>query len=416
MDLIKRFVQGLSFGKKEVGPRWRTPAVLDRGPLGDARLALNERGHGMAMWENKGTIWSMPVGPRSSPALLRLPVGEGVTPRIALNSEGRGIVLWQSDLSGEMELLGKILGAGDDMAQVIFRTRGCISHLQAATDRRSNVLVVWLHEEQGQFEVLTQSYDARELSWEQLPTVLSIPSVETLKPHIAVNDRACAMVLWEVREKDFEGLVASHYWPSDRIWSDRPVPVVDHATRHHQVVMDELGNALAVWIHAPYGQRATLEASFYDVHCSEWQPPQVLSSAHIMTPPRLVMSARGEALVAWSQGEGHGNSHLYCKAFSKGLWASEAECLESGHGVVRDFAIAVGSEGQAGLLTIQEGPDGYWPSARLRQGHWSAPVSLSPASRVPCSSPRMALCPQGASVLWIQGTGNDKLLTLSESS
>ncbi|HJW73094.1 MAG TPA: hypothetical protein VJ486_09565 [Geothrix sp.] len=416
LDFLKRFVQGISLGKPDLAHHWRTPGILDRGALGEARLALNGRGHGTALWENAGALWSMPIGPRSSPALMRLPMGEGENPRIVMNSDGRGVALWQSEVMGEKQLLGKVLGSGDSMAHVIFWTNGQISHLQAAADRRGNALVVWLHEKAGQFEVMAQSFDARTETWEQEPTVLSIPSTESLKPHIAVNDRERAMVLWEVHGKEFEGLVASHYWPSDRIWSDRPVPVVSHATLHHQVVMDDPGNAMAIWIHAPHGQRSTLEASFYNVQRCEWDEPLVLASAQSMTPPRIVMTGNGEALAAWCQGEGRGPARLYCKAFTKGKWDTAVECLDAGQGGVRDFAIALDSEGQAGLLAVHQGADVQWVSARLRQGDWSPPMPFSQASQAPCSSPRLAICPQGASALWIQGEGHNKALMLSETT
>lgn len=416
MEFLKRFAHGMGLAKSEAGPRWRTPATLDRGNLGEACLALDGQGHGLALWENDGGLWTMPIGPRSSPALMRLPLSEGSTPRMVLNPDGRGIALWQAEVAGERQLLGKILGGGESMAQVIFRTRGRIQHLQAAVDRRGNALVVWLHATDGGFEVMAQAFDTRGSTWEQAPTTLGIPTSEAVEPRIAVNHREHAMVLWEVQDPLFEGLVASHYWPSDRIWSDRPVPVVSHATRQHQVVMDDMGNALALWIHAPYGQRSVLEASFYDVQHSEWGEPEILGSAQAFSAPQLVMSGGGEALAAWCQGEGHGASRLLAKAFGKGKWEAEVECLELGREPVQDFAIALGPEGRAGMLAVHHGPEGDWISARLRQAQWSAPVQLGTVSQVSHSSPRLRLCPQGASALWIQGQGKEKALILAETS
>lgn len=415
MESLKRFAQGIGLGKSEPVSHWRTPAVLDRGTLGEACLALDGHGHGSALWGNNGELWTMPIGPRSTPALVRLPLGEGTTPRIVLNPDGRGIALWQAEVSGERQILGKILGGGDTMAHVIFRTAGLIRHLQAAVDRRGNALVVWLLELDGRCDVLAQSFDTRGLTWEQEPSTLGLSSAPTIEPRLAVNYREHAMVLWEVEDGPFEGLVASHFWPSDRIWSDHPVPVVSHATHQHQVVMDDQGNALALWIHAPYGQRSVLEASYYDAHHCEWGEREILSSSDVMSSPRLVMSGDGDALVAWCQGEGHGASHLFAKTFLKGKWDPRVECLNPGQGPVRDFAIGLGPEGQAGLIVVHHGPEGDWVSTRLRKLAWSAPVHVVPASHQPCSSPRLAFCPQGVSALWIQGEGREKSLILTET-
>jgi hypothetical protein len=416
MELLKRFAHGIRLGKSANESPWRSPVTLDRGRLGEACLALDGRGHGSALWENNGCLWTMPIGPRIPPAMMRRPLGEGRTPRIILNPSGRGIALWQSEVAGERQLLGKILGSGGTTAHTIFRTSGWIRHLQAAVDRRGNALVVWVHELDGRFEVMAQSFDTRGLAWEGEPTRLGLPSMESVEPRIAVNHREHAMVVWEVQDSSFEGLVASHYWPSDHIWSDRPVPVVSSATRHHQVVMDDLGNALALWIRAPYGQRSTLEASFYDGHRSEWGQPEILGNAHDFSAPQLVMSGAGEALAVWCQGEGHGASRLFAKGFVKGTWDATVECLDQGREPVQDFAIALDSEGQAGLLAVHQGSEGTWVSARLRQQQWSAPMQLGPASQGGISSPRLKLCPQGASALWIQGAGKEQALVLTETS
>jgi hypothetical protein len=416
MDLLKRFARGIRFDKGKAGPRWRTPVNMDRGNLGEACLALDGNSQGTALWENGGRLWTMPIGPMTAPALMRLPLGEGATPRLVMNSDGRGIALWQIVVEGERQLLGKILGSGDSLANVVFRTQGRVSHLQAAVDRRGNALVVWLHEVEGRFEVMAKSFDTRGLAWEQEPTTLSKLATNAVEPRIAVNHREHAMVLWEVQDSGSESLVASHYWPTDRIWSDRPVPVVSHATRHHQVVMDDFGNALALWINAPYGQRTTLEASFYDGQRSEWGEPEVLGNAHFFSPPQLAMSGAGEALAVWSQGEDHGAPRLFAKAFKKGKWEADVECLDLGREPVLDFAIALGSEGQAGLLAVHQRPEGDWVSARLRQPRWSPPVQLGPVSQLPLSCPRLRLCPRGGSALWMQGEGKEKALILCETT
>ncbi|MFN7957634.1 MAG: hypothetical protein U0P46_04815 [Holophagaceae bacterium] len=415
MESLRRLARSLRPDRSKEATTWRTPLVLDRGGIGEACLALDGQGLGTALWENGGQLWTMPVGPRSAPALVRLPLGPGMTPRIFLNPEGRGLALWQAVAREERQVLGKILGGAEGESQILFRTPGQIHHLQAAVDRRGNALVVWLLETGGRFEVMAQSFDTRGQSWEQVPTTLGLPGAATAEPRLAANHREHAMVLWAAQGGAWEGLVASHYWPSDRIWSDRPVPVVSHEARHPQVVMDDLGNALALWIHAPRGERASLEASYYDGQRSEWGPPDVLARAQTFTHPRLVMTGAGEALAAWCQAEGHGASRLIAKAFTKGAWEGGAECLELGQNPVREFAIDLGAEGRAGLIAVHQGTDGEWVSARLKQGAWAEPSALTQVSNHLCALPRIRLCPQGAAAVWVQGTGREGHLMLVET-
>ena len=415
MESLRRLAQSLRPGKAKTLTPWRTPVTLDRGVLGEACLALDGHGHGAALWENGGRLWTMPIGPHSAPGIVRLPLGEGTEPRMLLNPEGRGLALWQTVAGEERQVLGRILGGAEGASQTLYRTQGLIHHLQAAVDRRGNTLVVWLLEEDGRFEVMAQSFDTRGQVWEQAPTTLGFPTAGMVEPRLAANHREHAMVLWEAEGDGQEGLVASHYWPSDRIWSDRPVPVVSHATRHHQVAMDDMGNALALWIHAPRGQRSHLEASYYDGQRCEWGAPEALSSAQTFSHPRLVMRGDGVAVAAWCQAEGHGASRLITKDFARGRWEEGVECLELGQAPVREFGLDLGPEGKAALIAVQHGAEGDWVTARLRQGSWGEAFTLAPASPQSCGLPQVRLCPQGASAIWVQGTGRDGRLMLVET-
>ncbi len=416
LERLKRFAQGfLPTPAEAAAIRWRTPAVVDRGRIGEARVALDRHGRGVLLWENAGKLWTMPMGPGASPALMRLPFGEGTTPRLALNPEGRGLAIWLADGEDERQILGAVLGPGESPGRGVFRTVGRIHQLQVAVDRRGNALVAWVHERVGQIEVMAHAFNTRGEAWDEEPVLLGLPGNPSASPQLAANRREHAMVVWEAQNSVFEGLMACHYWPADRIWSDRPVPVVAHAARHHQVAMDDSGNALALWVHAPYGQRSLLEASFYEALHGEWSEPVVLASAHVMSSPRLVMNGDGEALAAWSQRENAGVSRLLVKAFKGRGWEPGAECLDHGHEPVQDFAIDLAEDGRAGFVVVQRGATGDQVSVRIREDGWSLPKTMGSAPGSVCAAPRIALSPQGASLIWIQGEGEGRSLVLTDS-
>jgi len=280
-------------------------------------------------------------------------------------------------------------------------------------DRRGNTLVVWLHESRGSFEILALTFDMRAQTWEQEPIRLGPPSNRPLEPRLAVNHREHAMVLWQSETEEFQGLVACHYLPSEKAWSDRPVPVVSRRAAMHQIAIDDDGNALALWIHSAHDGRAGLESAFYNVRNSQWSEPEILARAHSFRPPQLTMAGSGEALAAWCQAEHSGAPRLFAKAFQKGLWEKEVERLDPGYGQVVDFAIAIENQGNAGLLTLQQGPEGYQALVRWRDAEWSAPTRLGPASQAPLSNPNLALCPLGAAAVWTREGGKDRTLYAS---
>jgi len=344
---------------------------------------------------------------------MRLPQGEGVNPLLAMNLEGKGAALWSACLEGETHILGKPLDRKDSPGRIIYRTAGSIHHLQVAVDRRGNLLVLWLHESQGLFEILAQAFDIRSQSWEQEPVRLGPPSTRPLEPRLAVNHREHAMALWAAAGEGLAGLVACHYLPSERAWSDQPVPVAERQTTLHRVAMDDAGNALALWIHSAQGTRCELESAFYDVRTSDWSEPQTLARAEAFHAPQLAMAGDGEALAAWCQGERSGIPRLFAKAFQKGRWENEVERLDPEYGQVHAFSIALGGTGRAALLSLQKGPDGYQALARVREDVWSLPSRLGAITRAPLAHPHLVLGPTGAAAIWTMDEGQSRTLCAS---
>lgn len=410
IELFRRLA-GELLGKNSVPPfHWRGVKALDRGRLGGGSLALDHRGRGLVLWENDGELWSQTIGPGTSPALVRLPQGEGRAVLMAVNLEGRGLASWCAPAGNGTQILGLGLGAEESPPRVIFTTAGKVHGLQAAVDRRGNALVVWLHEWEGTFEILCQSFDTRAHSWEAQPARLGLTSSQFLEPRLAVNQQEHAMVLWHTQNEDFDGLVACHYLPSQKAWSECPVAVVARRTAMHRVAMDQGGNAQALWVHSAHGERCGLEASWFDARTGVWGEPRTLARAEAFMSPQLAMSSSGEAFAAWCQAESSGVPRLFGKAFEHGSWEGEVERMDPGCGVVRDFALAIGSHGLAGLLTLQQGQEGYQAMGRWRDGTWSAPERLGGLSPAPLSTPRLALCPLGAVALWNQDGVQDRVL------
>lgn len=415
-EQLLKMAHRLATPRRAAASPWRSPLRLDRGALGEVDLGLDGHGRGMALWEQAGQLWTLPVGPHVAPALARMPLGQGTRPRLLVNAEGRGMALWVDGIGGETQILGRALGASSGPTQVLQRTEGPVQQLQAAVDRRGNALVVWLQPGESGHDILARTFDLRSASWGEGAHRLGSTLGQEARVCLAANYREHALVLWQEEGPAEPRLVASHFWPTDRLWSDRPVPVVNRASQSHQVGMDDLGNALALWVHAPYGQRSTLEASAYDAQCCEWTPPVALAQAQVLSMPQLSMNGAGEALVAWCQAEGHGAVRLLCRTYARGRWLPGVDCLELGHEPVQAFSLALGTAGHACLVAVHRGPEGDWVSARRRQEEgWGEPHVLAPPAHTLYSQPLVQVCPQGASAVWMQGTGRERTLMLAET-
>lgn len=406
-----------NFRRKAVpeGLAWHPPTLLDQGVIGAARVALDRNGRGLAIWENAGRLWSMEQGVGSARALVRLPVADGRDPRIALDSQGRGATVWTStDGEGEA-LMGWSLGRTQGLAQELFRTSGRILNLQSAVDRRGGVMTVWCHERDGAYEILAQTFDTRGGCWDPRPAQLGDPSTRSAGPGLAMNQRGHAMVVVPTEQGEFLGLGCFHYWPTDRIWSDRPVRVCAGRVLQHRVAMDAAGNALALVVGEESGERQQLLACRYDAHLSEWGDPVQLAAGRELRSLRIAMSPEGDAFAAWNQVESAGAPRLAGRHFRQGAWDAAVTTLESGLGAVTDLAVDLAADGRGTLLTCHRSPEGHRVFVReLADG--AAPLPLGEAHPHPALHPRLVRHPGAAAAIWVQSVGDKGMLYLAHGS
>lgn len=404
-----------AFGRRPVegSLTWHPPALLDQGAIGAARLAMDRHGKGLALWENGGQLWSMEQGVGSPRALVRLPVASGHGPRVVMDPQGRGSALWTAADADGAVLMGRPLNRSQALAHELFTTRGRIHHLQAAVDRRGSVMAVWCHQRDDRFEVLAQRFDTRSGEWERRPAQLGPRFTTARGLGLAMNLRGHAMVVMPADDDRFRGLVCCHYWPTDRIWSDHPVPVCPGRVSDHRVAMDAGGNAQALLIVDDADGRQSLFACGYDARSSEWGEPSLLAAGQGLGQLRLAMAPDGSAFAAWSQSESAGNPRLLGRWFQGGAWERTPMSLASGRGAATDFAVDVVGEGRGTLLVCQSAADGHQVCVRGLEDGAGAPVPLGPACSQPAVRPRLVHRPEGAVALWVQPNGDAATLHLA---
>ncbi len=413
LAMLERLSRAFGRRSAEGTLAWHPPALLDQGRIGAARLAMDRLGKGLALWENGGQLWSMEQGVGSPRALVRLPVAGGQDPRVVLDPQGRGSALWTAADADGAVLMGRPLSRSQTLAHELFATRGRIHHLQAAVDRRGSVLAVWCHELDGRFDVLAQCFDTRTGEWERRPAQLGPRFPRARGLGLAMNLRGHAMVVMPADDERFRGLVCCHYWPTDRIWSDHPVPVCPGQVLDHRVAMDAAGNAQALLVIDEADGRQSLFACGYDARSSEWGEPRLLAAGQGLAQIRLAMAPDGAAFAAWSQAETAGAPRLLGRWLRRGAWDPAVLPLGAGHGAVTDLAVDVVEEGRGTLLTCQSSADGHRVYVRGLEDGADAPVPLGPAGPQAAVRPRLVHRPEGAVALWVQPNGDTATLHLA---
>ena len=396
--------------------RWQAPISLDQGDIGGACCAMNRHGVAQAIWENRGRLWTQALGLGQGGARVCFPLGPGRDPRMAVNLEGSGVVAWVADGPGGCSLMGLPLATGKTpgSAHALFSTAGRIHHLLLGADRRGSALVVWVHELNGEFELLARHFDLRTQGWEAQPVSLGPKRAEPVVPQLAMNRRGQAVVVWHDPAVGANGLMGCYYFPSMGQWSDRPVNLATGPVQAFQVALDHAGSLMLLLVLQEFGQRPRLEARIHSAATSTWLPAEVLAGAQQFHQVRLAMTGTGEAQAVWLQNEGSAVSYLHARAYRAGAWEPRATRLEPEEGRVDEFALALGPRGSASVLCIVRHLGERYPAVHERGRAWGAPGTVGLRIREGMTQPLVTFCARGAIALWRSGEGERARLRVSQ--
>jgi hypothetical protein len=184
------------------------------------------------------------------------------------------------------------------------------------------------------------------------------------------------------------------------------------------VAVDPHGNAVAVWVGSPDGQRTEIVQGATRAAGAGWQAPVDLSvpSTYILSSPQVAVDAQGNALALWSRSDGtNGVVQSATRGVGGGWQAPVDVSLASQHTYSPE--LAVNPHGDAVAVWLH--PDGFASAVvqgatRAAGAGWQAPVDLSGPSQSSLSLPvpaDVAIDAQGAATaIWSQFNGTNDLV------
>lgn len=401
---------------------WRAPQVLDRGPVGRPQIALDHEGNALAAWHHRGAeqegvyICRFHADQRGwdvVPRRLDCARTQAQAPEIAMTFQSDLAVVWQELEQGAIRVCARhMINAEDTWVPypvVLQAGPDQVSSLHTAMDPAGNIHVVWCREEAGRHQVYTTGYHAASAAWDPAPTPLGGPAPGRLYPQLALNDAGQGLVVWHAEGPAGDRILACHYDPGARAWSDRPTLVAAERTSYLRMDLDPSGNALVVWVQEGGAGIQTLQASHLDGRTIEWTRAPLLSSGHRILWPQVGLDGQGRAHALWRQ-DAAGIMKLFAKRFVAGHWDEHRTLLVEDVGQSQAHALSVNAQGHALALWLQD--QGAQTAVCLRRFDgraWSArPTVLGASSRSGFQNPGVVLSPSGhVAVIWRQGSDAD---------
>jgi hypothetical protein len=231
---------------------------------------------------------------------------------IAVLSQGGDIVAYHF-VSGSWQgprVIDTIDAEIADMARIDMTSQG-------------DAVVVWRQAEPvvngvAQLSIYASRYDAAADEWSAPVLVEEDRDTQADAPDVAISADGDVFVVWLQRAPAPNGsrqdLFGNRYDAATDQWSGpRLLEFDDTATSapisEHQVVADDLGNAIVVWLQND-GTQQNLRTTRYSFNDGDWEPASFLEendSGDAYRPYLVIERATGDAMVVWSQEDGFNN-------------------------------------------------------------------------------------------------------------
>jgi hypothetical protein len=390
--------------------------------VGRPKIALDGQGNVLAAWHHRGAdlegvyicrYYADQRGWDVVPRRLDCARTQAQAPEIAMNYRSDLAVVWQEQEEDSVRVCARHMVNLEETwvpyPMLLQRAPGPVSSLHTAMDPEGNIHVVWCRGEGNEFQVYLSGYHAAGAAWDAEPRRLGEPGPRPMYPQLAVNEMGQGLVVWHAEGPEGDRIVACHYDPGSRAWSDRPTLVAAERTTYLRMDMNAQGHALVLWVQEDRGGIQTLQASHLDGRTIEWTRSPLLASGHTILWPQVGLDRLGRAHAVWRQ-EVAGVMKLFGKRLVNGTWDAQRTLLVEDVGQSQAHTLSVNSEGHAVVIWLQnQGPQTALCVRRFDGRAWSPrPALLGASSRSGFHNPGAVLSPSGrVAVIWRQGDARE---------
>lgn len=404
--------------------RWAAPRTLDRGRVGRPQIAMDAQGNALAAWHHRGQdhegvyVCRFHADPGTwdlVPRRLDSARTEARAPELAMNIRGEMAVVWHEREDGMSRVCARhMLGAAETWVPyplVLQSSPGEVLGLHAAMDDGGGLHALWCLKEGPAYQVFTCGYDPGTGAWDGAPTPLGQVSRVPVYPQLALNRHGHGLAVWSEGQGAEGRVVACHFDPGGRCWSDRPTLVAPAPAGYIRMALDARGGAIVLWVGEGEGGLQVLHASHLDPRSLEWKAQPALAAGRTIRWPLVGLDDRGHAHALWRQ-EVAGTLKLFAKRFAEDRWDEQRFLLVEDLGQSEAHALMVNASGQALAVWCQNRDGQASVCVRRFDGTaWSPRPLLLGAPGREARDPAAALTASGhVAVVWRQGGEHDGLI------
>lgn len=395
-------------GAAAASPGWQAPLDVSA-PAGasfDPAIALDDEGDAVAVWHRQmGIDYVVEAATRPAggswqvPTALSPPGQDSFGAQVALDGEGGATVVWCRSDGFDYVVQASTRAAGGPWQSPVDLSvagRGVCAP-QVAVNRAGDAVAVWRGHD-GSGYVVQAAARSRGGSWQ--PSVdLSAAGGSAHVPQVVIDDEGNATAVWQRHNGSFP-VVQAATRPAGGPWgSSVDLPAPGDGAGVPQIALAGDGTVTVVWRRAT-GPTPTVQAVTRSAG-GAWQAPIDLSDpGQPGTTPQIDVNDDGDAIAVWEREAGSEYVTQAARRPAGGTWQPPVD-LSSASVDITVPQVALDDDGDATAVWQQSDGSGQVIQAATRPaaGSWHAPVDVSAPGQ--SSFPQIARDPQGnATAVW----------------
>jgi hypothetical protein len=290
--------------------------VVINGGASSPQIKLDDSGNGIAVWQqNDGPItnvWSnryaADTGWGSAEIIGTTGIGWNANPQLDFDANGNAIAVWQYLDSSSYDIWSNryIAGTGWGTAEAIDANDAQDAQSpQVTVDENGSAMAVWTQNAGNGNVNIWSSHFTNGIGWASAELVETIAGVAS-NPQIDLDDNGNAVAVWQQYDGTINNIWANHYIAGVD-WGSAELIETENAgsATNPQVQVDEVGNALAVWVQFD-GLRRNIWSNRYNFGVG-WSHADLIETDNTggaSDDPQIGVSPGGSALAIWSQSDG----------------------------------------------------------------------------------------------------------------
>jgi hypothetical protein len=283
--------------------------------------------------------------------------------------------------------------------------------VQVVLDGYGNAVAVWQQHDGRRFHIWTNRYLAH-VGWSVARRLHTHSLGDAYSPQISIDAQGNALAVWTHSHGERSSVWADRYlahmgWQgAQRLQAD-----LSGSDSLPKLAFDLQGNALAVWQHKDKAGNVSLWSNRYVAGAGwgalatmvEWRG---LGEAQ---EPQIAFDNQGNAIMLWSQYDGHNAFHIWATRYQAGSgWCAAVQVTEH-TGNAHNPQIAFDLQGNALVVVEQlvKSARSHIVSTRYSAGAgWSSPVPIDILSADDAYYPQIAVDASGCALaVWEQSDG-----------